>query len=482
MKLTIRNLFIIILFGGIFYFTLRPVVDPDFWWHLQTGKLIVQTRTIPKVDLFSFTAGGNQWLTHEWLSELLIFKSFRIGGYGLLILIFSAIETVTFIFVYLRCPTKSKPYIAGFSVLLGALTSMPIWGVRPQMLTLLFTSFFLFLLDRFLKNEDFKTLIPLPLVTILWANLHAGFILGIVLEIIFLAGYLFNIIIRRYHKKEEINIKPFWILFAIILISIFSAAINPAGFRILSYPFLTLTDSAMQAFIREWFSPDFHQTYWQPFAMMLLALIGIGMTGKHPISITKIMLSLIFGYGALRSLRNIPLFAVVVSPILAEQLTGLIQLKLKPQKQSNPIHLISIAAIILISVIIGQRFIQTNANQQKAEESAFPKAAADWIIENKPEGKMFNAYNFGGYLIWRLYPKYQVYIDGRADLYGKDFVTNYMDIYTSKPGWENKLADDEIHFVFIESDSILAKVLRQSPAWEILYEDKLGVIFLRKST
>ncbi len=480
LKFSIRNLFIIILFGGIFYFSLRPIVDPDFWWHLRTGQLIEQTRSIPKIDLFSYTASGKQWLTHEWLSEYIIYNFFRIGGTGLLILFFSTVITVSFMFVYLRCPDESKPYLAGFSVLLGALTSMPVWGVRPQMLTLLLTSIFLFLLDHYRRNEDFRTLIPLPFLTILWVNLHAGYILGIAIEIIYLTGYFVEIIYQNKIKRAEFNVKPFWILFFIIIISILSATLNPAGFRILSYPFLTLTDSAMQAYINEWFSPDFHQIFWQPFTLMLLALIGIGMIGKKPISITKIFLSLIFCYGALRSLRNIPLFAVVASPILAEQLTGLIHLKLTPQKQNNSIHVISIAAIFLLSAILGQRFIQINANQQKAEESPFPKAAAEWIIENKPRGKMFNAYNFGGYLIWKLYPEYQVYIDGRADLYGKDFVTNYMDIYTSKPGWEQKLDDDNIDFVFIESDSILAKVLRQSTTWQKSYEDKTSMIFLRK--
>ena len=241
-------------------------------------------------------------------------------------------------------------------------------------------------------------------------------------------------------NKVEFNAKPFWILFIILIVSILSAALNPAGFRILSYPFLTLTDSAMQAYIREWFSPDFHQIY------LAAVCIDASCNNRHrddretvPYQLQKSCCRSFLVMAPLDPLRNIPLFAVVVTPILAEQLTGLIHLKLKPQKQSNSIHLISIAAIILLSVIIGQRFIQTNANQQKAEELAFPKAAADWIIENKPEGKMFNAYNFGGYLIWKLYPEYQVYIDGRADLYGTDFVTNYMDIYTSKPGWEKKL-------------------------------------------
>ena len=222
MKLTIRNLFLIILFCGIFYLSLRPIIDPDFWWHLRTGQLIVQTRLIPKIDPFSYTATGKQWLTHEWLSEIFIYKSFESGGFGLLILIFSVIITTSFVFSYFRCPDVSKPYIAGFAVLLGALTSIPIWGVRPQMLTLLFTSIFLFLLDHFRQNENFKTLIPLPLLTILWVNLHAGYILGIAIEIIYISGYLLEIIFQKDHNEKEKIKKPFWILFIFLFLSVFA--------------------------------------------------------------------------------------------------------------------------------------------------------------------------------------------------------------------------------------------------------------------
>lgn len=483
MKFSIRNLFLIVLFCGIFFLSLRPIVDPDFWWHLRTGQLIDQTQTIPKADPFSYTAAAKQWIAHEWLSEFFIFKAFKLGGYGLLILIFSAVITASFLFTYLRCPIGSKPYVAGFAVLLGAITSAPIWGVRPQMFNLFFTSIFLFLLDRFRHNGNFRTLIPIPLITILWVNLHAGYILGIAIEIIYIFGYLLEIAIKKYHRKEIIDRatqKSFWILVCVLITSFFAILLNPTGFRILAYPFQTLTDSAMQTYISEWFSPDFHQLIWQPFAFLILALIGVGMFGNRPISITKILLTLVFGYGALRSIRNIPLFAIVVIPVVAEQFNELIKLKLNSQKQSSHFRYIAPIAVSAIAIILVLGFIQVTTNQQKSEAENFPNAAVNWIKENKPKGNLFNSYNWGGYIIWRLYPEYLVYIDGRADLYGSEFVSNYTEIYFTKPGWEEKLNQENIRIAFVESDSMLADALRQSSSWNKPYEDKLSVIFLRK--
>ena len=483
MKFTIRNLFLTFLFCGIFYLSLRPIIDPDFWWHLRTGQLIEQTRLIPKADPFSFTAAAKQWITHEWLTEFFIFKTFKLGGFGLLILIFSAVITASFIFSFLRCPNETRPYIAGFAVLLGAITSVPIWGVRPQMLTLLFTSLFLYLLDLYRRTGNFRTLIPIPLISLIWVNLHAGYIIGIAIVIIYIFGYLFEIAIKKYHKKEKIDKaaqKSLWILVYVLITSIIVILLNPAGYRILTYPFQTLTDSAMQAYIQEWYAPDFHQVIWQPFALMILALIGAGMIGNRPISITNIFLSLVFGYGALRSVRNIPLFAIVVIPVLAEQFGYLIKFKPDVQKQSRHFRYVAPIALSAIAIILVLGFIQATNNQQRSEEEYFPYNAVNWMLENKPKGNLFNSYNWGGYIIWKLYPAYPVYIDGRADLYGKEFFSNYINISLSKPGWEEKLNEADIRTVLVESDSMLANALRQSPTWEEKFEDNNSVIFIKK--
>ncbi len=166
MRFTIRQVFFIVLFLGLFLMTLRPIADPDFWWHLRTGQLIVQTHVIPHTDPFSFTKAGGPWITHEWLSELLMYALYQIGSYGLLIFFFSIIITGTFLLTYFRSPSETRPYVAGFILLLGAVSTAPTWGVRPQMISFLLTSLFLFLLDRYRRDGKLVSLIPLPLITV----------------------------------------------------------------------------------------------------------------------------------------------------------------------------------------------------------------------------------------------------------------------------------------------------------------------------
>jgi hypothetical protein len=483
MQLKIRQVFFILLFLGLFLMTLRPINDPDFWWHLRTGQLIVQTGTIPHFDPYSFTNLGKPWVAHEWLSEILFYDLFRLGSYSLLIFVFSLVITGAFLLAYLRSPRDSRPYVAGFVVLLGAITTAPTWGVRPQMLSLLLTSLVLCLLDRFRKEGNLKFLYPLPLITLIWVNLHAGYFLGLAIIVLAIFGGLIDMFMERLQRKapsESHSLKCITILCGVLVICVFTTLANPNGLGILFYPFQTLTSPAMHQFIQEWFSPDFHSLEWQPLAIFLLALIGVGMFGKKRISPTQIILTLFFGYAALRSMRNIPLFVIVAIPVLAEQINALIQI---PVEADSPNRLRKVLVPILLAVfvfVVGLRFLQVIQQQPESESKSFPSGAVDWIEINRPEGQLFNTYGWGGYLIWRLYPQYPVYIDGRADVYGDKFLYAYTDIYRNRPGWEQDLEAQSVRLVLIEPESSLAGALQQSPAWNVVYQDQISVLFERK--
>jgi hypothetical protein len=114
------------------------------------------------------------------------------------------------------------------------------------------------------------------------------------------------------------------------------------------------------------------------------------------------------------------------------------------------------------------------------EENKFPKGAVDWIEENKPAGNIINTYSWGGYLIWRLSPDYPVYIDGRADLYGDDFIYSYLQIYSGDEGWELNFEKEGIKIALLETGAGLSDELRESTQWKIVYQDPLSILFIKK--
>jgi hypothetical protein len=477
MPLTTRRLFVSILFIALFVMTTREISDPDFWWHLSTGKYIVETHTIPHADIFSFTNAGRPWVTHEWLAEIFIFALYALGSFPLLILIFAALMTLAFALVYLRSP--GQPYIAAFAVMLAALATAPMWGVRPQMLSLLLTSVFLWILDR--KG---RSIWLLPCLMLFWVNLHSGYALGIVI----VGVYVFAEIIAGFNVQSsrfEVPSLGFSLLFVFVL-CIIAVLFNPNGATMYIYPFETLTSPTMQAYIQEWFSPDFHLSEFQPFAWLLLAtLAAIAVSGKRT-SFVQTILLIGFGYAALRSARHIPLYAIIAAPIIAEHVWHVIKShgwvnSLNTHRQMTRVATIVNWILLTMMVLAGiARVAIVLSNQTATERARFPAAATDFIQAQKIKGGIYNTYAWGGYLIWRMYPQARVFIDGRADVYGDAFIENvYLKAYRGGVDWREPLDRYDVRVVLIEPNAPLAAQLAREAPWKQVYGDQQAIVYVR---
>jgi len=483
MRLSIRQLFLALLFLGLLILTTRPIADPDFWWHLRAGEWMVANHSIPHSDPFSFTVAGKTWVAHEWLSELFIYLLYRLGSYALLTITFAFIITAAFLLTYLRCPNESRPYVAGFVLLLGAVATGPTWGVRPQMISLLLTALFLYLLDRHRKTPRLRYILALPAISLIWVNLHGSFPLGFAVIAVYIMGEAIDTVVGITIHKIPIEVSAFknvFLLAGVLALCVLTVLANPNSFRLYPYPFETLNSPSMQQFIQEWASPDFHQFEWQPLAWIFLLIIGTGLLGRKSTSITNILLVVAFGYAALRSMRNIPLFALVAVPVLAEQIGSLVRIKPQIQTRSRWFIWLSAAVFLFGILAAGLRFITVIQSQSKTTQETFPAGAADWILANRPSGNLYNTYGWGGYLIWRLYPEYRVYIDGRADVYGDKFIFEYLQIYRAQSDWEKTFSSQGVRLVVVEPGSGLALELRRAPGWAVAYEDQLSVVFTVK--
>jgi hypothetical protein len=488
MRINIRQTFVILLLIGIFLMTIRPVADPDFWWHLRTGQLIAETGAIPHTDPFSLTFSGKSWTAHEWLSELFIYDLYRLGGFVLLILAFSLIITAAFYLVYRRSPRNA--YLSGFVLLLGAIATAPTWGIRPQMLTFLFSSIFLFLLDRYYEKRELKWLIPLPILTILWVNLHAGYAMGPGIIAVYLGcDFLEWLWYQATGSEKVFGLRTVLPVGMVFLVSLLGVMLNPNGARMYIYPFETLTSPSMQQYIQEWFSPDFHQTIWQPLAWILLILPLLAIAGRSArIKLAHAALLFLFGYMALRSMRNVPLFILAVVPVMAELAEAAFntlrqQLVAKLPVSSTPPpalpRILNVALIAFALLAVAGRFVLIAQEQSKTEQEKFPAAAVDWILENHPAGNIYNTYGWGGYLIWRL-PDYPVFIDGRADLYGDSFIETYLSTYNAQTGWQEQLQTYHVNLVLAETGSGITNALIQATDWKLVFSDENSMLFQKR--
>jgi hypothetical protein len=470
--------FVVLLFAGIFTLAVRDVTDPDVWWHLKTGQLIFATHAIPHTDPFSFTRNGQPWITHEWLAELLMYGVYRVSGWACLIVLFGLLTTAGFVFVFLRC--AGRPYVAGLIVLWGAFACRPTWGVRPQTISVLLASVVLWLLEQPEQNpRRLWWIVPLTLV---WANLHAGYVLGIVLMVLFLVGGW----LERLFGFASGNASEGRTLARVLVVSVLVVALNPNGLRLYSYPFKTFISEAMQSQIAEWFSPNFHRGEYGPFLLMVLGILVVTSLAPSAFRPRQILLLCAGLFAALHAVRNIPIFVLVAAPPMAEGVRKLlgdrtarvVDQSLAPSAGRVLFHL---AILALVGILA---WLQTTAvirRQSAIESREFPSAAASFLLQRRPAGPVFNYYDWGGYLIWRLSPEYRVFVDGRADLYGDRFLKEFSAAYTLTGDWKAPFEQWAIRTVVIPVSSPLAAGLQASGGWIVLFRDERSIVLSKAS-
>lgn len=468
--LNIRRLATIILFVALFTMAVREAADPDMWWHLATGRYILEQRIIPRHDVFSYTVPHHRWFTHEWLTQIVMYGLYHLGGKTALILATAAMVTVAFALVYWQC--EGRPYVAIFLVLVGAAASAVTWGPRPQMLNILLMAVFTALLECY-RRGDRRVLWAFPPLTALWVNLHSGFFLGLGLLGVVLIGEELAVLLRRSTPRTLPTPRRTALALTLVF-CVLAALLNPNGYRMLLYPFETLGSQAMQSYIQEWSSPNFHQVEYWPFAFLLLGGVAALVLSRRSVYLTDLLLFLGFGFAGLLSARHIPLFAVVAVPVISRALGGI---RLPASRRAG---LVSLNWVILLLLLFAAGlWIATVLDQgQQAEVTYYPVAALDYIRDHDlAERRVYNSYNWGGYLIWEGLP---VFIDGRADVYGDAFMDEYVLAYQLRGDWRVPLEKYDVDYVLIESGASFARLLEETPEWERAYQDEVAVIFVRE--
>jgi len=490
-----RRLVIVVTFIAIFAMAVRTPIDPDGWWHLATGRWIVQEGRIPHQDPFSHTMAGQPWVDNGWLPQIALYLAYRLlgmAGVGLLVAL-----QATLALAFLWPQMRGGVFPRAFLLVFAATVSSPVWTPRPQMTTYLFTALLTFLLHRYRVQEDRRALYPIPLLFVLWVNAHAGYVLGLLLLGL---SFLGEVLERLWKERGQLTVRLWrpWLLTS--LAALLVVPLNPYGPRMWSYPFYNAGQRFARQYIAEWASPDFHQLHNQPLIWMVLLILAVLGLSRRPPPLADLLNLLAFTYLTFQSQRAMGLFALVATPLLSASLSqlrgwsderkglqrsgaltdtpGTVQ-RWRGQGALN----VGIVIVLLLAALTKAYVALSPETLAQAErEQGFPADALAWLRQERPSAPLFNPYNWGGYLIWHLYPDYRVFVDGRADLYGDDFLFQYAQVALAKPGWEAILDRYGVQTALVEAKSPLVGAMAASPAWEPLYEDGRALVFRRKRT
>ncbi len=478
--LTLPRLVTLLAFFGVFAISLRTPADTDMYWHLATGQYITNTHTIPMSDPFSWTMRGVPWVDVHWLSQVIMFGLYQITGLAGLAVGVSLLTVLAFVLVWKQL--SGGVFIRAAIVLLAATAANPNLTPRSQMATFVGVAIVAYLLFLY-KWRQIDRLWWLPLIFVVWVNLHGGYIAGFMLLGTFVAGEALSNVLHL-SGAEIVSWRRLGKVLIVGLVSGGVLLINPYTSAALQLPFKTVNIGVLQDFIQEWASPNFHQTSLQQMLwMLLLTLVAIGFSRRR-LDITDAFTLTLFAFITFLAQRNLGLFALICAPILSRHVSPIVARSRwgqRPLSPGNPIVNGLLMMVIVVAVGLYTIVSLSPTAQSKAEAKALPVAAADWIAQHQPNGPLFNAYNWGGYLLWRLGAEYPVYVDGRTDLYDDAFLRNFLAITLVSPDYDQRLANTGAQIVLIESGSVLDNFLARHAAWREAYRDNMAVIYQRVS-
>lgn len=481
MKLTFERLVILITFLAIFAMAARISVDSDTWWHLRAGQWMLETGRIPDSDPFSYTRYGAEWHYPGWLVEIPMYGIFKVFGAGGLNLWTAVMVSLAFVFIWKT--TEGNIFVRAFTMILAAAASGVYWAARPYLVTFVFSAAYIWLFETMRKN-DYRSIrrdaVWLLILMVLWTNSHGGFFVGFLVW----GVYLFSGVIGWITQKLDFRVIKSLIILGLLLAG--CVCINPYGLEMLAYPFKTVGISALQNYIQEWQSPNFHEINVQPFAwLILLVLAAVGFSGRKMLW-SDFFLAGGFAFMGLMAGRNIALFSLTAPMVVTRHcsplLDGFMHSKLglsstrSVTRRQNILNWI-ILALLVFAVLAKVTLVYPDSANEKAFQKIFPVEAVNYIKQTKPAGRIFNSYNWGGYLLWAL-PEYPVFIDGRTDLYDDELIDEWIKVVQGQDGWEQTLDEWHVTFILIEPGMNVTSLLKDG--WRLNYEDAMAQVWVRK--
>lgn len=446
--------------------------DSDTFWQIRIGQWILDHRALPTTDFYSFTRSGAPWISTSWLSQVLFaFSHAQWGWAGPVILTAIGVALTAAIFVYLLDAQIETPRAVLFAML-ALLLSQSLHHVlaRPHILALPVMVAWVGLLMAAADRRSAPSWHWLPLMA-LWANLHGGFVLGLAL-----IGPIALEAVEHAEKGRRLQLFMHWVLFGIG--ALVASCCTPYGWGTLLGAAKILSLGELLSLIFEWMPANF--ATFTAFEGALFGLIAFGYYRGLVLSAPRIFLILFLTWSALTHVRSIEAFAFLVPLVLAKPLGQTF-----PRRQPDAIgnergparYVTALGALMIVAASWTSTLLYTGHHRFTFTMTQTPIAAVD-LLEQRKAQRIFNAYEFGGYLISRGIP---VYVDGRAELYGEKFVMDFFKATEGKkPELLPRLLDEyKIDATLLVADAPGPQILDQLKGWKRIYTDDIAVVHVR---
>jgi len=490
------------LFGIVAAAGFTHIDSFDLWWHLKTGEVIASAGQVPRFDIFSYTAAGNEWINHEWLFQIFAWSIYSFAGFkGLIVMKFLLMTALSMIvFKTSQILTKSQP----ISILLTTLVIIAIadrFMERPFIFSLLFLSFFALKLHMFASGGKERLWILAP-VTAIWINMHGGGILAPQIVFAFATGELEGLLAERFFgpsKVATIKAKEVEHIYIVAGLCLLACFITPFGTRTFTFPFEHLQMHHIMQFTQEWLpitDQKFDHIISQLLTRILIPITALSyIVGIRRIRISHLMLSILTALLLLNGRRFSQEFAIINLPIIGYNLAGLPAVFLLSKKIKTTLTwflagiMTAFSALALAFGIPGSivHDIPTGQIGFGITRTSAPFGLIDFLNENNISGRIFNHMATGGLLINERWPNNEVFIDGRTPVYGDEFYRDYVMAFHSDFAFDKLDRKYEFEYLVFPAHDAFALAafhqrLWQNPKWVLVYANlDNGFIYLRNT-
>jgi hypothetical protein len=461
----------------------HPVLlsDPDSHWHIAVGNWMLTHGTMPTVDPFSFTFVGQPWIAKEWLSQLLMALAFRYGGWGGVTVLAAAALAFSFALMFRLLLRDIRPLHAALFTVAAIVMTAPHFLARPHVLA--FPCMLLWVAGLVRAVEERRAPEPLLLLAmLLWANLHGGFTLGLLLA----GAFSLEAVIGAEDAVKRRTLLAAWAKF--FTAAVLVACITPYGHESILVTLRIFDIGDTLAVISEWRPPDFQKQPIQELILLIALYAALSRGLKLPVLRLLIVLGMVHLY--LRYARNAELLAMLaplaIAPLLARQWPSLKPDALEGRGCSlaeqvgalaRPAGLAATALVGALCAVFAASIVRYSAIAPPPE--TMPSVAMAFAKQAGLTGRVLNHYNFGGYLIHAGVP---TFIDGRGELFGGDFIRRAADLVALRGDepLEDLLERHRIDWTLMPPDQPVNRLLAHLPGWRRAYADSTAVIFVRE--
>lgn len=469
-KIQVKTWFILLAFA-----TLVPQIFStgiDTYWHIKVGEWIINHQTVPTQAIFIYTHPNTPWVSHEWLSSLLIYLIFHYSGWpGLLLCTLSCLLITVFLlldFLFKRLNAIHSRILLLLSILLLVQHVLP----RPHILALPLLVYWTAKLIDASERQGPPPFYILPLM-IVWVNLHGSFLVGIAFSIFFAFEAIFY---APENRKKNLTYQ--WLKF--ISIGLLFTLITPHGFKGWLLPFQVTNMKIAMSFIAEWQPPNFQKI--QPLEFWLMFCMGTALLRGFKLPVFRLIFLLGILHLSLKHLRYVADLLSVLSPLvlatpIAKQINSQQEIKLVDIFPKNIKDNILIATYLIGLTLYLFEFKKIEPEYNLTIHSILTTLKT----EQDKLGPVLNEYGLGGYLIYHEYP---VFIDGRAEIYGDEFLKeyiNYIKLSTKSSALQVMLEKYRIQWTIFSKKTNINFYFDMHPDWNLQYSDKNFTIYTYKS-